>query len=210
MIKFTINGKPTNIPSSWADISYQQYFDLLSVKTFTERIVILTKIPAESIANAQIIGLEKLLQAISFADTPEVFQPTGKLGQYKVPADITIESLGQFEDLIDLSRQIPKKDVANYTLEDTQLLIDIHLKACAIFYQKLKTGNYSSATIDEVMDELKHLPVADIIGNGAFFLIKPHLMLQNTKTTSQKITPPQKKKRRVSRGSAKRSGSSRR
>lgn len=186
MIPFKINGTKYNFPTTWEDVTYQQYIDLLHTVTLTDHIHVFTGIPRETLEQAEIRNLEKISLALSFLSFAPTFQRTKLVGPYFVPDDVTIQSLGQFEDLRALLMKMPKdlKDPNN-----VELLSDLYLGACAIYCQKVRDkGNYDPYKVPEVKEELKKYSCAEVIGTGAFFLFRPLNTLPPTTTLYQRVT----------------------
>jgi hypothetical protein len=170
MITFKINGKPYQIPTQWDDVTYQQYFDLIRSKTLTDHISIFTGIPRETLESAELKNLEKISLALSFLSFTPKMDRTKMVGPYVMPEDVTIQSLGQFEDLRGLMAKTPK-DLS--TLEASEELSELYLHACAVYVQKIKDGKYDWNKTYTVRDELRNYSAMEVIGTGAFFLFRP-------------------------------------
>lgn len=170
MINFKINGKSYPFPTQWSDVTYQQYIDLLHTSRLTDHIHVFTGIPKETLLRAEIPNLEKISIALSFLSFTPNFPRTDLVGRYLVPSDVTIQSLGQFEDLRSLAAKIPKDRTQ---IESIEKLSDLYLSACAIYCQKERDGEYDYTKTASVKEELKNYPCNEVIGVGGFFLFKP-------------------------------------
>jgi len=177
MITFKINSTPYSIPTSWTDVTYHQYIQLISALTITDHISIFTGIPVETLEDAELKNLESIGLALSFMTTTPSFERTEVVGPYIMPMDITIQSTGQFEALRGLINKIPARVI---TPEDHELVADLYLEACAIYIQKIKDGKYDYTKVKDVKEELKNYSCAEVIGTGAFFLFKPHNLSKTT------------------------------
>jgi hypothetical protein len=182
MIVFKINGKRYDLPTSYDDVTYAQYIALLTLpNTLIHQIHLFTGIPIETLQSAELKNLEKIALALSFINlSPKAEEGPRDIGKYFVPKDVTIESLGQFEDLRALIHRRPT-DLS--TIENNLLWCDLCLEACSIYVQKLKDGKYDSQKVAGVKEELKNYPAMPIIQTGSFFFGK--LLSTLTGTTSR-------------------------
>lgn len=168
MIPFKINGTKYNIPTTWSDVTFEQYVKLLHAVSIADHISIFTGIPRETIENAELKNLEKINIALAFLTISPKFDLTTMVGPYTMPTDIRIQSVGQFEDLRALLMKLPK-DVR----EDPELVADLYLEACAIYCQKLRDSRYNPNEVPCLKEELKGYSCAEVLGTGGFFLFRP-------------------------------------
>lgn len=192
MITFKINGTRFKIPTDWQDVTYAQYVALIEPGSLPDHIALFTGIKKEILLSAELRNVESISLALAFLTTPPKFhdKPTMLVGPYTLPEDITINSLGQFEDLRGLLNKIPK-DLA--TKEGQFKIADLYLEACAIYCQKIIYGEYDYTKVSEVKEELKRYSCMEVISTGAFFLFKPLNISKHTKTRSQSIRQRLKK-----------------
>lgn len=193
MIPFKINGTKYNIPTRWEDVSYTHYIELIkSPNALPHYISIFTRIPVETLQKAELKNLERIALALSFLTMPPKYEgkPTPMVGPYTMPKDVTLQSLGQFEDLRGLLTKLPEDRT---TIESTVAIAELYLEACAIYVQKIKDGSYDYYKVPDVMRELRAYSCIEITQTGAFFLFKPVTSLQPTKTRYQNITQRVKK-----------------
>lgn len=151
MITFKIQGSKFLLPTSWQDVTYQQYVSLLTLPdSLLHQINLFTKIGLDVLFTAELRNLEKISNALSFINLSPKFEdhPTRMVGKYTLPKDCTIESLGQFEDLRGLLNKRPA-DLS--TKENQTLFAELCLEACAIYVQKIKDGKYDA---NKVPDEI--------------------------------------------------------
>jgi hypothetical protein len=168
MITFKINKLPYQFPTCWDDVTYRQSVALLDSVTLTDHIHIFTGIPKETLESAELVNLEKISLALSFLSFAPTWDRTNMVGRYIMPLDVTIQSLGQFESLRKLVLKIPPKPV-----EEPKVFTDLCLTACAIYCQKLRDGIFDSEKVHEVKEELQDFSCSEVMGTGAFFLLKP-------------------------------------
>lgn len=204
MINFKINGKSVLIPTSWEDLTYSQYLEIFNLKDDVLQLVsILSGTDYEILKTATISGLDKLLEAISFINTPPEFPGyVSECGPYKIPSNkegkfnIQYESLGQFED----ARQAISK-----TEPGALALTKAYGKIVSIYLQKIKDGKYNPSEVPAMEEEINNYPAYQIITLGGFFFLKLRSLLSGTVKTSPPIPQTPKKSKRGSTGSSRNS-----
>lgn len=184
MITFKINSVKYEIPTAWADVTYSQYVGLLDAEnTLLYYIHFFTGIPKETLEKATLKNLEVISLALSFLTIPPKFESKAvHVGPYPMPADVTIESLGQFEDLRGLLTKLPE-DLT--TKESQKKVSDLYLEACAIYCQKIRDSKYNNLKVSEVKEELKGYSCMEVLQTGAFFLFRPLTLSMPTPKRSQ-------------------------
>jgi hypothetical protein len=172
MITFKINGTKTAIPTTWDDVKYIQYLALLTLpNSLIHYIHLFTGIPLETLQKAELKNLESISIALSFLTISLKPEPGAlSIGKTYIPKDVTIESLGQFEDLRALCNRRPP-DLS--TTENQMLFADCCLEACAIYVQKIWDGAYDPTKVPDVKLKLKTESCVEILQTGGFFLSKP-------------------------------------
>lgn len=193
MITLKISGTKYKIPTEWDDVTYSQYVALIDTNnSLPEYISLFTGIPLETLLKAELKNLETISIALSFLTVPPKMEsePTGMVGPYALPKDITVSSLGQFEDLRNLLKKLPK---SLETKEEQKQVAELYLEACAIYAQKIIHGEYDPERVPKVKEELKSYSCIEVLQTGGFFLSKPLNISQNTKTRSLSIRQRLKK-----------------
>ena len=193
MITFKINGAKHKIPTIWENVTYNQYIELLKLpNSLLHYIHLFTSIPIETLQNSELKNLERIALSLSFLTIPP--KPDGKptlmVGPYPMPADVTIQSLGQFEDLRDLAKRLPPNLI---TLENQLVMAELTLEACAIYVQKIKHSKYDYSRVKEVKEELKRYSCMEVTQTGTFFLAKPLNMSTPTTSRFQRVIQRMKK-----------------
>lgn len=199
MIDFKLNDKKVRIPSSWDDVSMKQYLSILNgeIKDTSDTIALFTGIDPATIKKATIIGLDKVIGALSFLNTvPDFSKRVDKIGGYNLPKDIQFESLAQFEDM----RAIIK------TCADIKSITNAYPKMVAIYLQKIRDGEYDYSKAMTMAEEVLTYPAKEVITVGAFFYVKLTSLSLGTPATSPPTTQSQKKSKPALRKSVKRSG----
>jgi hypothetical protein len=193
MITFKINGNKFQIPTCWPDVTYSQYIALLTLpNSLIHYIHLFTGIPVETLEKAELKNLENISLALSFLTIQPKFEaePTRMVGPYVLPKDVTLKSLGQFEDLRALMHKAPKELT---TVEDNLKMSDLYLEACAIYAQKVRDEAYEPEIVPKVKEELKNYSCIEVIQTGAFFLFRPHNTSTNTQSRYQRISQRMKR-----------------
>lgn len=196
MITFKLNGQPLKVPSSWEEVTFAQYIQMFDLKDDVIQVVsIFTGLDTETLRKSTVIGLDRLLESLSFINKAPVF-PTyvDQVGPYNIPSNakgqfnIQYESLGQFED----ARAVMNK--LNGQLID-------HTKAysryVAIYLQKIKDGEYDPLKVPVMEEELMNYPAYQIITLGSFFFVKLKTSLNGIPKTSRPTPRSRKKSPRV-------------
>jgi hypothetical protein len=198
MITFKINGKSVDIPHRWEDVTMRQYIALLTIpSTLRDHISFFTGIPIETLMLVEIHNLETIAEALSFLRVPPEYEPgpTKNLGEYVLPEDIKIKSLGQFEALRVLFQRMPK-DLN--TSEGWLQIADLYVEACAIYLSKTDEL-FDESKVPQLKEVVYSFSCVEVMRTGAFFLFKPVNSLTTMKNHSRSIAQHLKKSRPGSR-----------
>lgn len=203
MITFKLNGKTCKIPSSWLDLTFDQYIKVMESKGGTaEMIALFTGIDVEVIKKASFTGLDMVIESLSFLKTPYKFdKATPNVGKYKLPLNskgefnIQFESLAQFEDMRAVMIKTPDNDMV--------ALVKSYAQFVSIYVQKLRDGEYDPDKAIAMISEVYKMPAHEVITTGSFFFVKLLTLLTGTATTSQKATTKKRKSKPVTRSSKK-------
>lgn len=191
MIPFKLNGKKLRVPSSWDDLTMRQFISISKGELDIYGILSLfLNIDKDTLEKATIIGLEDLIKALNFLKKPaELDTIATKIGPYKLPVNykgqfnIKLESLGQFEDMRNDSKNV--KTAAD--------LSECYPKFCARYLQKIRDGVYDPQKAESMVDEILDLPAKEVISAGSFFYLKLMNSYSGISGTSQTTAPNQKK-----------------
>lgn len=207
MITFKLNNQSLNIPTTWNEVTYAQYLKVFDLKDDVIQLVaIFTGQDYDYLKSATILGLDRLLDALSFINKPPSFPGyVDQCGPYKLPANskgqfnIQYESLGQFEDA---RREMMKvKNIVDQT--------KAYGKYVAIYLQKIRDKEYDYQKAVEMEEEISSYPAYQVIVLGAFFFLKLTTSLNGTVKTSRPTLPTRKKSKRVLKPSKRSSGHTR-
>lgn len=194
MITFKINGKSVDIPHRWEDVTMRQYIALLNTpSTLRDHIAFFTGIPIQTLMLVEIHNLETIAEALSFLRVPPEYEPgpTKNLGEYVLPEDIKIKSLGQFEALRALFQRMPK-DIN--TSEAWLQIADLYAEACAIYLSKTDEL-FDESKVPQLKEVVYSFSCVEVMRTGAFFLFKPVNSFTAMKNPSRSIAQHLKKSR---------------
>lgn len=203
MIDFKLNGKKVSIPSHFDDLTMKQYLSWLNgeITDTAGAIAIFTGLDAELVRKSVIVGLDKVIGALSFMNQKAEFTGTcDKVGQYKIPTDkgqfnIQFETVAQFEDMRAIIKSCP----------DIKAITNAYPKIIAIYLQKIRDGEYDYSKAQLMAEEVLAMPAKEVITVGAFFYVKLTSLLRGTPTTSLPTNQSPKKSKLGLRKSVKRS-----
>lgn len=161
-ITMTLNGVKVEkqIPTSWKDVSFKQFLELSKCHTVTDKLSLFTGIDPATLQKARITNLSNILQILSFTEvTPEVDRLPVEIAGYRIPQNLEIESIGQFEDL--------KLEAAKIK-EDDHNTLEVYALFCAIY--ATEPYDYKKAT--ELKDVFLNAPCEEVMAIGNFTLLK--------------------------------------
>jgi hypothetical protein len=189
MITIKLNNEPHEFPTSWADVTYSQWVALMELPDNTmEYVSLFTGIPIDTLKKMQIIGLDSLLNALSFLNTkPEMPGSVLKCGKYPIPEFFNIqqESLGQFEDMRDTFKKMDNTIIG---------IIKSYKTYVAIYLQKIRDGVYDHTKVPSMEREVDSMPGMEVITLGSFFFLKLRSLSNGTPITFPLTKQSQKKK----------------
>lgn len=189
MINFTLNSKKVSIPSSWEDVTFRQYCEILKNKKNTsELIAMFSGIDYEIIKKATIIGLDQVLIALSFLNkVPVIPDDVPKIGPYSLVSrqKLQFESLDLFEDMRGVAVKADPANIVDFT--------ERYGTYVAMYLQKVRDGEYSREKADAMKEEVDSLPALQVISLGSFFFVKLAILLSGTVPNSRPTTQSQKK-----------------
>lgn len=204
MISFKINGQSKDIPIAWDELTFAQYFEMLTWDGDRIKLVsIFTGIEYDKLRTAIVSGLDRLLLAITFVNTkPEIPDYVDKCGPYKLPPtvkgryNVQYESLAQFEDA---RSRLKKLDGTIHTLTK------VYAQIVAIYLQKIRDGEYEPLKVPSMEEEIQGMNAYEVLSLGAFFFVRLMSLSSGTAKTFQTIQQPRKKSKPALNGSPKHS-----
>lgn len=209
MIKFKLGKKTVNVASTWDDLTFRQFLEVFKLDNdILKAISLCAGIDYEIIKKAGVIvGLESLITAVQFLNTPSKFpETTDRIGKYNLPLDSKGEFNPQFKRL-DQFEDMRKAMV--FSDKGIVAVTEAYATYCAIYLQELRDGHYSFDKAKGMIEEVKDMPAKEVIPAGSFFLIKLLSLTNGIKPTSPSTSPSPKKSKPGLKNSKKRSGSMR-
>lgn len=200
MITFKLKDQAIEIPTSWEEVKFKHYCEILkSPPNQAEAISLFTGIDCEILKKATIIGLDDVLIALSFLNkVPVIPDEVTKIGQYSLISrqNIKFESLALFEDMKAAAMKADPANIASFTASYGTYV--------AMYIQNLRDGEYSREKADAMKEEVDNLPAVEVISLGTFFFVKLGILLSGTVPNSRPIVPSRKKSKLVTTSSRKR------
>lgn len=178
-ITIKLNGVKVEreIPISWDEVTFGQFLDLSQAGNDRAKILsVFTGIEAETLRKAQIVNFEVINNIISFVERDEINMTLPKeiLG-FKMPDNLQLETIGQFEDLKLESSKI--KDQSKESLS-------VYTKFCAIY----ATNHYDYSEAEKLAPQFLNAPCGEVLAIGNFTLMK--LIESKDSTLTKALRPP--------------------
>jgi hypothetical protein len=196
MINFKLNGKKIQVASSWDDLTYGQYLQIIKINDDLLKLVsICSGTDYDILKKSNIYGLEAVIEAMSFVKSPPVFpESITDIGGYSIPKNFNIqfESLAQFEDM--RSIMMAKGEDKNKVHEDFGMYVSLYL-------QKIRDKEYDFEKAKAMREEVLNMPALKVLALGGFFLLKLVSLSNGIKANSQATNQNQKKSKQVTKGS---------
>lgn len=178
MLNLTINNKPIQFPTSWAEVTVRQFFAIKNIdpndkqyNAVCKMLEVFTGIKAaewfdmeatEVDTNTILLLLEFCKDPINWESLkkPESITVQGK--EIKIPTDISLSTYGQI--VVFDTTVIPK-------VHESGNIIDVVHTAVAIFIQPLITGKkFDGNKLSETESMVLDLPIYQVFPLASFFL----------------------------------------
>lgn len=159
-----INDKPYEIPINWYEVSFELRLRLReAANDSVKALAIITGIPYEELKTAKVRNLDTVLSLLSFlfTKTPTDVLPKTILG-YPVPIDLNFETIGQYEDMKLVTKDLPLEG----ELTNEQLMT--YTQICAIY----ATIPYDSKKADLLAPSFLKAPCPEVLAIGNFTVMK--------------------------------------
>lgn len=167
MLKVKVNGSPVEIETSWDELKFSKFLQMLTAKDdYNQVIGILLNLPPQDVAKARIDGLEQVLEKIRFMRTSAEVDPVPKkVGEFKIPEDIRFHSVAQFEVL---KKEINKAAAMDNLTDQTKQLA----KYAAIYCQPLNGDEFDEEKAGWLAEQFLDYPCLEVMSAGNFFMAK--------------------------------------
>lgn len=190
MIDIKINGEPLKYATSWDDVSFRKYLELVGKPGTYETLGVMLERPPEFFKKAHIEGLEDLIRRSNFLQkTPVILETPERFGNYTFPKDITFESIEQFEETrAEIERVTREGDLKEKT-KSLALL-------CAIYIQpQWDGGQYDGDRARVIAEKIMDFPCLEVMTLGNFMQAKSIALRSDLSMTYLRRNIPMKKNR---------------
>jgi hypothetical protein len=199
-----------NVPISWDQVSFKQFLALSKpdpetkqvINTYSHVLSVFTGIDEGVIQRAQITGLDKAMQVLSFIKKPCHYLVPKRLLFYEIPKDLGFETIAQYEEMRDAINKVSSQDY--YTqLEQYPLYCAVY--ACKQMSRprvdelrerfpelakELEYGAYHWKKAEVMAEEFLNCPAPEVLGVGNFTILKyVGLNLGINQTYHKPLTP---------------------
>ncbi len=108
-MKITVNDSSFNCPGSWAEVTFKQFLELAEAGENTARILsIFSGVPEETIRKAKLKNSDIVLDQIKFIQNTKMsLELPSKILGFKVPHNLELETIGQYEDAKLIFKECP-------------------------------------------------------------------------------------------------------
>jgi hypothetical protein len=148
------------IPTSWSEVTFLQFLKLAKCENEAQKIALFTGLDEALLQKATINNLGSIISCLSFLNTPLTLHilPKTILG-HKMPKNLEIETVGQYEDLKLEAAKIKPDQV------DT---VEAYTMFCAIY----ATNPYDYKQAEILKDYFLQAPCEEVMAIGNFTLMK--------------------------------------
>ena len=167
------------IPIKWKEVTFSQFLKLSKMKETSEILSMFLGIEEETLKKAKIHNLETILSLLSFLKEEMDLQVPDTCMGYKIPKNLELETIGQFEDLKLEAQDL--KDFEKYAL------------FCGIYASE----PYDYKKAEELKEVFMNAPCEEVMAIGNFTLLKLVELTSGIKPKSSSRNTPMTKFRRV-------------
>lgn len=167
------------IPTKWAEVSFEKFLKLTSCGDDTVKIISLfTDIDEETLKKAKIANLESLISLLGFLKTEMNLTIPETCHGYKIPKNLEFETIGQYQDLKAEAMVLSQTN----SFEQYALF-------CAIY----ATNPYDYKKAEELKSVFMQAPCTEVMAIGNFTLAKLAELMTGIKAKSLLPSIPTKK-----------------
>ena len=167
------------IPIKWKEVTFGQFLKISKLKETSEILSLFLGIEEETLKKAKIHNLETILSLLSFLREEMDLQVPDTCMGYKIPKNLELETIGQFEDLKLEAQDL--KDFEKYAL------------FCGIY----ASSPYDYKNAEELKETFMNAPCEEVMAIGNFTLLKLVELTSGIKAKSSSRNTPMTKFRRV-------------
>jgi len=160
-------------PINWSQVTFEQFIKLSEAKDIAERISIFTGVEPDTLRKVKIRNLDAIMNILSFIDNEELDMSTipKEIAGYKMPQNLSVETIAQFEDLKLEASKMKDNSMAPYA------------KFCAIY----ATTPYDWSEAEKKVDIFMKAPCTEVLAIGNFTLAK--LIESNNPSLKEALKP---------------------
>ena len=162
-----INDQQHLFPTSWDKVTFGQFLNLHGAKDSADVLSVFLNMSAPTLRRAYISNLTEVLRVLSFLDKPMPSIIPISIKGFLIPKDLNFRSIGQFEDLKLLAKEVaPAKGE-----EMTPDRMMTYIKIIAVYAMP----NYNEAgpeERDEFSKQFLNSPAPEVLAIGNFTLAK--------------------------------------
>lgn len=159
-ITATLNGVKVEreIPLSWSEVNFNQFVRLSKCgNDFAEILSVFTDIEPDTLRKAKISNLELVRNALQFIENEKIDETLpDSILSYRMPKNLELETIGQFEDLKLEVAELKDKGIEKYAM------------FCAIY----ACNPYDYQKAIELSKEFLNAPCSEVVAVGNFTLLK--------------------------------------
>lgn len=169
-----------NLPSSWHEVTFEQFIGLIDCDTDTVKTVALfTGLDEELIRSAEVHNLNSVIASLSFLATKPIYGTPKSILGYKIPGNLEWTTIAQYEDLKAVMKGFKEDDPKhNYSL------FPLIVATYAI-------DPYDFKKAEAIKDGFLKAPCMEVMATANFTLVKLNALSRGIRKTSrQAVIPP--------------------
>lgn len=151
-----------DIPISWEEVTFRQFLDLAEAGNDRAKILsVFTGIEPDTLRKARITNFDKINTLLGFVERNDISidRIPQKILGYKIPKNLELETIGQFEDL-----KLQAKSITDNSKES----LAAYTRMCAIYC----VSPYDWSEAERIAPYFMDAPCGEVLAVGNFTLMK--------------------------------------
>jgi hypothetical protein len=151
-----------DIPISWDEVTFRQFLELAEAGNDRAKILsVFTGIEPETLRKSRITNFDKINTILGFVERNElnITKIPDKVLGYKIPKNLELETIGQFEDL-----KLQAKSIKDNSKES----LSAYTRMCAIY----SVTPYDWSEAERIAPYFMDAPCGEVLAVGNFTLMK--------------------------------------
>lgn len=151
-----------DIPISWEEVTFRQFLDLAEAGNDRAKILsVFTGIEPNTLRKARITNFDKINTLLGFVERNDISidRIPQKILGYKIPKNLELETIGQFEDL-----KLQAKSIKDNSKES----LSAYTRMCAIYC----VSPYDWSEAERIAPYFMEAPCGEVLAVGNFTLMK--------------------------------------